>query len=124
MMVMGPSCDPEVRHGGQCRLTMFTKQVSRPVDGLDPPSTPLRPRRVERTRRETWSRARSDVLVALQGARRSSGSRWELEPVMTDKSVGPSPCARRDGGRRPSVPYTTHASMPLFVANVLISRAG
>jgi len=26
---MGPSCDPAVRHGGQCRLTMFTKQVSR-----------------------------------------------------------------------------------------------
>jgi hypothetical protein len=25
-----------VRHGGRCRRTMFTKQVSRPVDGPDP----------------------------------------------------------------------------------------
>jgi hypothetical protein len=32
----GPSCDPEVRHGGQCRPTMFTKQVSPPADGLIP----------------------------------------------------------------------------------------
>jgi hypothetical protein len=38
----GPSCDPEVRHGGQCRPTMFKKQVSRPVDSLDPPSWPPR----------------------------------------------------------------------------------
>jgi hypothetical protein len=30
---MDPSCDPEVRHGGRCRPTMFTKQVSRLVDG-------------------------------------------------------------------------------------------
>jgi hypothetical protein len=28
--------------GGRCRLTMFTKQVSRPVDSLDPPSWPPR----------------------------------------------------------------------------------
>ena len=27
---MDPSCDPEVRHGGRCRLTMFTKQVFGP----------------------------------------------------------------------------------------------
>jgi hypothetical protein len=60
---MDPCCDPEVRHEGQCRLTMFAKQVSRPVDGLDPPSRPTRPKRVERTRRETWSRALSEVLV-------------------------------------------------------------
>jgi hypothetical protein len=52
------------------------------------------------------------------------GLGWELEQVMSDKSVGPSPCARRDVGRRPSVLHITHASMPLFVANVLMSRAG
>ena len=103
---------------------MFTKQVSRPVDGLDPPSTP--PEAEERR-----ANSKGDLVTGpirrscgLQGGRRSSGSGWELEQVMTDKSGGPSPCARRDGGRRPFVPYTTHASMPLFVANVLISRAG
>jgi len=26
---MDPSCDPEVRHEGRCRLTMFGKQVTR-----------------------------------------------------------------------------------------------
>jgi len=50
-------------HGVRCGLTMFTKQVSRPLDGLDPPSRPTRRKRVERTRRETWSRALSEVLV-------------------------------------------------------------
>ncbi len=29
--LMDPSCDPEMRHGGRCRPTMFTKQVSRPA---------------------------------------------------------------------------------------------
>ena len=66
---------------------MFTKQVSRPVDSLDPPSWPPRLRRVERTRRKTWSRARSDVLVPLQGGRRYSGSGWELEQWLTEKVV-------------------------------------
>ena len=42
---MDPSCDPEVRHGGRCRPPMFTKQVSRRVDGLDPPSWYPRPSR-------------------------------------------------------------------------------
>jgi hypothetical protein len=112
-----------MNHGVRCRPTTFTKQVSRPVDGLDPPSTPPRPRRVERTRRETWSRARSDVLCRT-GWPAIFGLGGELEQWMTDKSVGRSPCARRDDGRRPFVPYTTHASMPLFVANVLMSRAG
>jgi succinate dehydrogenase / fumarate reductase flavoprotein subunit len=36
MMLMDPSGDPEERHGGRCRPTMFTKQVSRPVEGLAP----------------------------------------------------------------------------------------
>jgi hypothetical protein len=87
------------------------------------PIDPPRPRRVERTRRETWSRARSDVLCRT-GWPAIFGLGGELEQWMTDKSVGRSPCARRDDGRRPFVPYTTHASMPLFVANVLMSRAG
>jgi hypothetical protein len=33
------------------------------VDGLDLASRPPRPRRVERTRRQTWSRALSEVFV-------------------------------------------------------------
>ena len=53
MMAMGPSCDPEVRHGGRCRHTMFTKQVSRSVDGLDPPIAAAEAEQVERTRRKT-----------------------------------------------------------------------
>jgi hypothetical protein len=39
---MDPCCDPEVRHGGRCRLTMFRKQVFGPGDGLHPPSWPRR----------------------------------------------------------------------------------
>jgi hypothetical protein len=35
--LMDPCCDPEVRHEGRCRPTMFRKQVSRPVDSLGPP---------------------------------------------------------------------------------------
>ncbi len=42
---------------------MFTKQVSRPVDGLDPPIVAAEAEQVERTRRKTWSRARSEVFV-------------------------------------------------------------
>jgi hypothetical protein len=52
-------------HGARYGRTMFGKQVSRPVDGLDPPSWP--PGRSRRTRRKTWSRARSDVC-ALQAS--------------------------------------------------------
>jgi hypothetical protein len=32
------SIHPEMGHGLRCPRTMFTKQVSRPVDSLDPPS--------------------------------------------------------------------------------------
>jgi hypothetical protein len=39
------STHPEMGHGLRCRQTTFTKQVSRPVDNLDPPSWPPRPRR-------------------------------------------------------------------------------
>jgi hypothetical protein len=59
----GPSCDPEVRHRGPCRPTLFTKQVSPPVDGLDPPIVAAEVEQVERTRRKTWSRSRSEVFV-------------------------------------------------------------
>ena len=59
---MDPSCAPEVRHGGQCHQTMFTKQVSRRVGGLDPIAA-AEAEQVERTRRKTWSRARSEVFV-------------------------------------------------------------
>ena len=37
---MDPSGDPKVSHWGWGRQTMFTNQVSRPVDSLDPPSWP------------------------------------------------------------------------------------
>jgi hypothetical protein len=87
-----------------------------------PIDTP-RPRRVENSKGDlvTGPIRRS---CGLQGGRRSSGSGWELEQGMTDKRIGPSPCARRGGGRRPFVLHITHASMLLFVANVLMSRAG
>jgi hypothetical protein len=38
---MGSTSHPD-EHGVPCGLTMFTKQVSRPVDSLDPPSWPPR----------------------------------------------------------------------------------
>jgi hypothetical protein len=41
---------------------MFTKQVSPPVDGLIPPIVAAEVEQVERTRRRTWSRDRSEVL--------------------------------------------------------------
>jgi hypothetical protein len=45
---------------------MFTKQVSRPMDSSDPPIVAAEAEQVERTRRETWSRARSERFCALQ----------------------------------------------------------
>jgi len=33
---MDSPCHPEMSHGVRCSLTMFTKQVSRPVDGPVP----------------------------------------------------------------------------------------
>ena len=62
-----PRCDSrshlEKNHGVRCGQTMFMKQVSRPVDGLDPLSWPPEAEKVERTRRKTSSRARSEVSV-------------------------------------------------------------
>jgi hypothetical protein len=60
---MHSTTHPEMRHGVRCRPTMFTKQVSRPVDGLDPPIVAAEAEKVERTRRKPWSRPRSDVFV-------------------------------------------------------------
>jgi hypothetical protein len=57
----GSTSHPD-EHGVLCGLTMFTKQVSRPLDSPDP----YRGRggeQVERTRRKTWSRGRSEVFV-------------------------------------------------------------
>jgi hypothetical protein len=39
--------------GAGCRRTMFTKQVSRPVDGLDPPIEAAEAEQIERTRGKT-----------------------------------------------------------------------
>jgi hypothetical protein len=39
---MDPSGDPKVSHWGRCRPTMLRKQVSRPVDGLNPLPWPRR----------------------------------------------------------------------------------
>ncbi len=59
--------------------TMFTKQVSPPADGLDPPIVAAEVEQVERTRRRTWSRARSEVSVPFTPhARRSSGRRTRI----------------------------------------------
>jgi len=49
--------------GGRCRPTMFTKQVSPPGGRSDPPIVAAEGKQVERTRRRTWSRARSEVSV-------------------------------------------------------------
>jgi hypothetical protein len=42
---------------------MFTKQVSRPVEGLDLPIVAAEAEQVELTRRKTWPRVRSEVFV-------------------------------------------------------------
>ena len=46
------STNPEMGHGLQCRLTMFTKQVSRPMDIPDPPSWPRRRSRSSNSRKD------------------------------------------------------------------------
>jgi hypothetical protein len=46
---------------------MFTNQVPRPVDSLDPPSWPRTAQQGERSRRKTWSRSRSEVFVPYSG---------------------------------------------------------
>jgi len=99
MMAEGSSCDPEVRHGGQCRPTMFTKQVSLPVDGLDPPIVAAEAKQIERKGRETWSRAPIRGLCTY----RVSGM---LEPLRTRSGKGP---IREWAGRgmiRVSMPFT------------------
>src|SRR6266511_1723238 len=79
---MDPCCDPEVRHEGRCRPTMFTKQVSRPVDGLDPPIVAAEAEQVERTRRKTWSRApiRGFCASQAQSTIRRSAPRCTTSP--------------------------------------------
>jgi len=68
---MDPCCDPEVTHGGRYRPTMFRKQVSRPVGQSGSPIVAAEAEQVERTRRETWSRALSEVLVPFRACCRN-----------------------------------------------------
>jgi len=63
---------PEMSHGVRCRLTMFMKQVSRPVDGLDPLVPPKGNRSGELEERPAHGPIRG--LCALQV--HSSESRW------------------------------------------------
>jgi hypothetical protein len=53
-------------HGVRCGPTMFTKQVSPPGGWSDPPIVAAEVEQVERTRRRTWSRARSEVSVPFR----------------------------------------------------------
>src|SRR6266542_1582967 len=57
------STHTDMSHGVRCGQRMFTKQVSRPVDSLDPSIVAPEAEQVERTRRKTWSRSRSEVFV-------------------------------------------------------------
>src|SRR6266508_939899 len=76
---MDPCCDPEVRHGSRCRKTMFTKQVSRPVNIWIPMRGPPRPSSsIELD--DTWSRARSEVLMPYRLCPRLT-QRAERRPV-------------------------------------------
>jgi len=52
-----------MNHGVRYGPTMFRKQVSRPVGQSGSPIVAAEAEQVERTRRETWSRALSEVLV-------------------------------------------------------------
>jgi hypothetical protein len=91
--------------------TMFTKQVSRPVDGMDPPSWPPRPSRVERTRKKTRSRARSRFLCPT-ASRQTHGApvderrephphRHRLQPRGCTAWREPRPTGLCAGGWRP-----------------------
>jgi hypothetical protein len=62
-----------VRHGGRCRQTMFTKQVSGPLAQRGFPVVAAEAEQVERTRRKTWSQAESRVSVPFSLARWTVG---------------------------------------------------
>src|SRR6266545_4250498 len=55
-----------MNHGVRCGPTMFRKQVSRPVDGLDPPIAAAEAEQVERTRRNDLVSGRIRGFCALQ----------------------------------------------------------
>jgi hypothetical protein len=59
--------------------TMFTKQVSGPVDGLDSPSWPRRRNRSSDLEGRTWSRAESEFLCPSGSRSRSEKERGERE---------------------------------------------
>jgi hypothetical protein len=64
--------------GSVCGLRLFTKQVSRPADSEDSAVVAAEAEQVERNRRKTWSRARSEfcaLQAPAQGRARREGSR-------------------------------------------------
>ncbi|SRR6266508_55810 len=70
-----PRCHPKMSHGVRCGRTMFTKQVSPPIGRSGFPVMAAEAEQVERTRRKTWSRPRSEVLVLYRRTRGYRASR-------------------------------------------------
>jgi hypothetical protein len=64
----------EGSHRVRCRRTMFTKQVSRPLDSLDPPLRPRSREQIESTGRKKWSRTQSRGLCPTRS--RACSSPW------------------------------------------------
>jgi hypothetical protein len=99
-----PCCDPEVRHGGRCHPAMFTKQVSRRVDSLDPRSWPRRRSGSSKLEEKTWSRARSEVFVPTPYGGR--GPRGQARSGASTTSRPAAPATGRPTRVRASVPPT------------------
>ena len=80
---MDPSCDPKVRHGGRCHPTMFKKQVSRPVDGLNPQRGHAE--QVERTTKKDLVTRPIGGFCALQPRKPAAkpDSRWSTAALLT-----------------------------------------
>jgi hypothetical protein len=87
MMDDGSSSDPEARHGGRCRLTMFTKQVSGPLDRRHSPSWPSRPGRSSELE-ERPGHGSTQVFCAVQTPRHPLGTRNEGGSVEGTSSAG------------------------------------
>jgi hypothetical protein len=62
---------------------MFTKQVSPPADGLDPPIVDAEVEQVERTRGSTWSRARSEVSMPFNVTRALHAIPFDIPSSLT-----------------------------------------
>ncbi len=93
MRADGSCCDPKVRHGGRRRPTMFTKQVSRPVDAWIPIMA-IEAEQVERTQRKTWSWARSRFFVPY-GRRSVPAQGPSLDPETDTEPEGLTGKGRR-----------------------------